>query len=424
MDTEHGPEREHEEYSFMQEIIKDEQLNPRKIAVKVCRWAGIGIIFGVAACISFFALKPWAEDVFQKEPNKVEIQQEEEQNQEEQEKTEQEAAEQQTVEKELTIQDFYTLSNELKKVAAEAGKSVVTVTGIAENADWTAGQGGASVTAAGLIVADNGRELLILADYSSLKDTQLFQVQFADGSQHQAALKQKDTNLDIAIYSVAKDGISTSTWERISIAQLGNSNVSMQGRTMIAIGQPFGFEDGLGYGIASTVGEVVTRADGEYKMIVTDMPLDAEGSGVLFDMYGKVMGIIDADLAREKGASTLVAYGISDITDEIELMSNGKHVPYAGIVGVLVTEEISELQGIPTGLYVREVETDSPAMKAGIQSGDVITMVGDTEITSLNAYHTALYKLEAGQAAKFKGYRYGTNEYVDMKFTVTIGIKE
>lgn len=421
MSTEHGPEQE--EYSFMQEIIKDEQLNPRKIAIKVCRWAGIGVVFGVAACVGFFALKPWAEETFQKEPNKVELQQEEEQEKEEQGQDEAESATQQPVEKDLTIQDFYTLNNELKKVADEAGKSVVEVIGIVENADWTAEQGASSVTA-GLIVADNGRELLILADYSSMKDTQLFQVQFSDGSQHQAALKQKDSNLDIAIYSVAKDGISTSTWNYIAIAPLGNSNVSMQGRTMIAIGQPFGFADGIGYGIASTVGEVVTRADGEYKMIVTDMPLDAEGSGVLFDMYGKVIGIIDANLAREKGASTLVAYGISDITDEIELMSNGKHVPYAGIVGVMVTEEVSELQGIPVGLYVREVETDSPAMKAGIQSGDVITMVGDTEITSVKVYHNVLYELEAGQAVKFKGHRYGTNEYVDINFTVTIGIKE
>ena len=192
---------------------------------------------------------------------------------------------------------------------------------------------------------------------------------------------------------------------------------------MIAVGRPFGYDDGVAYGTASTLGETVIRADGEYEIMITDMPFSENGSGFLFDIYGKVIGYIDPSIAGS-AAGTMAAYGISDITNEIEMMSNGKHVPYAGIVGMMVTEEASELYEIPVGLYVLEVEKDSPAMNAGIQSGDVITQIGKTTVTSLDVYHDALYKLEAGFSAKFSGQRYGTEEYVDVDFTVAIGIKE
>ena len=421
MNTGHVPEEHQEDYSFLQETIKDERLGPKKVATKVGKWLGLGLVFGMAACVSFYALKPWATETFQEKPDEVEIipddQSQSENPPEQQEETPD------VKETTLTIDDYYLLNNELKQVAQEAQKSVVVVSAIEDSGNWSGNKNGVVSSTSGLIVADNGRELLILAKYSPLKSTQFFQVEFEDETLHQASFKQKDAKLDMAIFSVAKDGISDSTKEKIKIAEFGNSTRFGQGRTLIAIGRPFGFDDGIAYGAASTLGETVTLADGEYEIIVTDMPYSENGSGFLFDIYGKVMGYVDAGIAGSS-AGTMAAYGISDITDEIEMMSNGKHVPYAGIIGMMVTKEASELYEIPVGLYVMEVEKDSPAMNAGIQSGDIITKIGKTEVISLEAYHDALYKLEAGFSSKFSGKRYGTEEYVDVDFTVAIGIKE
>ena len=88
-----------------------------------------------------------------------------------------------------------------------------------------------------------------------------------------------------------------------------------------------------------------------------------------------------------------------------------------------VTEEIEE-QGIPKGLYVKNVDADSPAMAAGIQSGDIIISVGGEEALSYMAYHQALMKSTEGSALKIKGQRQGTDGYVDMEFNVTVGSKE
>ena len=105
-------------------------------------------------------------------------------------------------------------------------------------------------------------------------------------------------------------------------------------------------------------------------------------------------------------------------------MSNAKEVPYIGIVGTLVTEEISAAQNIPKGFCVTEVETDSPAMKAGIQNGDIITHIDKKKIESVVGYHSTMITQDVGTEVTLTGQRRGAEEYVEIEFTVTIGIKE
>ena len=83
---------------------------------------------------------------------------------------------------------------------------------------------------------------------------------------------------------------------------------------------------------------------------------------------------------------------------------------------------MSEAQGIPMGLYVNEVKVDSPAMKAGIQSGDIITLVGETVVSTMKDYRKAVIAQEAGNTVKLTGQRFGAENYVDIKFNVTVGV--
>ena len=99
-------------------------------------------------------------------------------------------------------------------------------------------------------------------------------------------------------------------------------------------------------------------------------------------------------------------------------------MPYIGIYGVDVSEDMKE-QGLPQGVYVKEVEADSPAMTAGIQNGDIITSVDGGEIIDVMGYHNILMGKDLGNRVVLKGSRQGTGgEYVDIDFTVTIGSKQ
>lgn len=415
METDHGPDQEPEKYSFLQEKIKDEAFSRKKVLYKISWLVGKGLLFGVAASIGFFALKPWAESTFQKNPDTIEIPKDEIlQNTSEEDV--------QPVQQELTMESYKELNMLLTQTTIEAKKCVVEVIGIHEDGNVLGEAAGEESKRAGVIVADNGQELLILTDMDVLTDTAELQVRFADNTRYAATLKKKSANIGMAIVGVDRRLLTDATWSRIKVAELGNSNAMSQGKTVIALGNPFGYSDGLGVGTASSIQESVMLADGEYKVIVTDMPGTAQGSGILFNVDGAVIGIIEPELGGE--TKVMTAYGISSLKSEIELMSNAKEVPYIGIVGTLITEEIASVQNIPKGFCVTEVETDSPAMRAGIQNGDIITHINKKKIESVVGYHSAVITQDIGAEITLTGQRRGAEEYVEIAFAVTVGIKE
>ena len=138
---------------------------------------------------------------------------------------------------------------------------------------------------------------------------------------------------------------------------------------MIALGNTLGYEDGVSYGIISSTEYQQKFRDGECGVIGTDISGSDGATGILFNMDGEVIGMISDDIWEDKGDHTVNAYAISDLKSRIQLMANGESVPYIGIYGTTVTGELQQNEGMPSGLYVIEVDPDSPAMAAGIQSG-------------------------------------------------------
>lgn len=377
------------------------------------------MIFGIAASLGFFALKPWVETKFPKDPNEITIPKDDEADKdiEQEEITE-------PVQKVLTVDDYKDLNHALNQIAKEAQKSIVEVISaenehafLTKNVDEMNG-------VSGVIFADNGQELLILVNTSALQDANTLKVRFADDTESSALLKQKDGNIGMAILAVPKREIKDSTWSKIKVASLGNSHGLDCGDTLIAVGDLFGHKGGVDYGIYSTEKHSMSLADGEYHVIVTDMVGSSKSTGALFDIHGNVIGVLQPELLEKESGGVMVAFGISSIKSEIELMANAKEVPYIGIIGTMVTKEIAEVQQIPEGLYVKEVESDSPALKAGIQSGDVITNIGEKKIDSFTEYHNAVIKAELGKSMEFIGKRHGAEDYVEISFPIVVGIKE
>lgn len=414
METDHGPDQEPEKYSFLQEKIKDESFSRKNLLYKIPRLVGKGLLFGLAASIGFFALKPWAESTFQKNPDKIEIPKDEDAQDTAQ-------VDKQPVQEELTMDNYKELHALLVQTASEAKKCVVEISSVRETDNWTQ-ERESSRKKSGVIVADNGQELLILTDMDVLGEASQLQVRFADNTKCTATLKQKDANIHMAVIGVERTQIKDATWERIKVAELGNSNAMTQGKTVIALGNPFGNSDGMAFGIASSTQQKVVRADGEYSLLVADMPWSGQGSGALFNVDGAVVGMIDSELGADIGVMS--AYGISSIKNEIEMMLNAKKIPYIGILGMQIPDEVAKNQKIPKGFCVTEVEMDSPAMQAGIQNGDIITHLDKTEIESALSYRSMLIAKEVGTEVVLTGQRRGADGYVELRFTVTVGIKE
>lgn len=321
------------------------------------------------------------------------------------------------------------MMNTLYLTAQEAKKSIVSVR-IKKDAEWTKEQRQkeSAACAAGIIAADNGQELLILTDQSVCHSGTEWEILFSDGSSVPAVLKVQDKNRGLAVFRVLYGDVSENTRRRTKTAEFGNSNLVAQGDIVIGIGSLFGYEEGLGYGIASSVEYHEIFADGQCGVIATDIAVAQSGTGVLIDQSGKVIGLIRQGLFGENGSEypevTANALGISDLKSEMELMLNGKNVPYAGIRGVTVTKDVAEEQAIPEGLYVTEVESDSPAMASGIQNGDVIQEVNGETVTGISSFENVMLDCAVGDLVKVQGKRRGSSGYVDTEFTLNIGIKK
>ena len=133
------------------------------------------------------------------------------------------------------------------------------------------------------------------------------------------------------------------------------------------------------------------------------------------------MGIITGNRAGYDVENVIYAYSIQDLKKTLERLSNGKSIPYLGIMGINVTNEISIEFGVPMGGFVTKVDMDSPAMRAGIQQGDVIVGIGDKDISSFNEYTNVLMQLEPGRNIEIRIKRQAQDGYKDMTFDMETG---
>ena len=412
-----------ETFSFLTETIKPKTKSRKKLLRQLVRMVIYGLVIGVFACCSFFALKPWAERVFGEEFDKVTIPEDE------MFLRGKGTGGTTTQGQQFTEESYQKMMNTLYLTAQEAKKSIVSVR-IKKDAEWTKEQRQkeSAACAAGIIAADNGQELLILTDQSVCDSGTEWEILFSDGSSVPAVLKVQDKNRGLAVFRVLYGDVSENTRRRTKTAEFGNSNLVAQGDIVIGIGSLFGYEEGLGYGIASSVEYHEIFADGQCGVIATDIAVAQSGTGILIDQSGKVIGLIRQGLFGENGSEypevTANALGISDLKSEMELMLNGKNVPYAGIRGVTVTKDVAEEQAIPEGLYVTEVESDSPAMASGIQNGDVIQEVNGETVTGISSFENVMLDCAVGDLVKVQGKRRGSSGYVDTEFTLNIGIKK
>ena len=411
-------------FSFLKETIKPKPVSREKIFMQLLRMAIYGVIIGMFACCSFFALKPWAEETFREDPQKVTIPEDTEDGAalEADEQTEQEDPKAPV----LDGTSYQTMMESLSVTAEEARKGVVSVhAGSTDGANDWMGTDSANPGVTGLIAADNGQELLILADNSICKDADTWEIVLADGSRCAAALKVQDQNRKLAVFSIVRSIIPEETWGKIQVADLGNSNIIAKGDPVIAMGNLFGYDNGLGYGVVSSTALSTTFSDGDCRVISTDIPLEKSGGGVLVNQEGAVVGIVRQGIVQgttEEGVSvTANALAISDMKSAMELLLNGEKVPYAGIYGVTVTAAAAQQQELPEGLYITAVDADSPAMAAGIQNGDIIQEVDGKPISGFAAYEKAMLECEPGKDVRITGQRRGAAGYVNIQFTLTVG---
>lgn len=406
------------EYSFLQEVIKDEVGGTGKRKKRILRKIGVGIFIGLVACFTFSVFKPWVESRMSGDPDEVTIPRDTKQTAENEAGSSGEDGNGQK-------KDNYSKSvKSLSDVAKKGKRSVVSLLVLTGATVGNKEFVSESQSVSGVLIADNGQELLILGPTMEVGETQQIQATFCDGKKYRVTEKKSDANLELTIYAVKESQLEEKTAKSIRLAALGSSYEVKKGDTTVLLGMLFGQGDAVGYGVLRSSTEKAEWADGTYHILGAELAGFTGGSGIMFNRQGEVIGII-CDAAGEDAKEELMhAYAISDIKDVMQFLANGESVPYIGIHATDVSENIAEDRGIPKGIYVDKVEADSPAMRAGIQSGDVLTAIGGTDIENFEQYHELLMEEKEGTHLLIKGYRRGAkDQYVAVHFNATVGNK-
>ena len=434
---------------IMIEKIKERPINKKKLLRRTLITAAMAVIFGLIACFTFLILEPvisnflypeeppqivvFPEDQEEMSPEEMLADNMQQENQSNQNLQSPEPAPEIVLEQEqiqeilagvtFDLSHYKQMYGALSAYATELSQYMVTVTGVTSNIDWFNNVQISKNQASGVIIANNGKELLILVDYSPLRSAEKLSLTFYNDMQVEATLKEKDATTSLAVLAVALTDIDQSFLENgLKIASLGSSNIkNIVGTPTIALGRPMGTNGSLGYGMITSVSTPLSTPDTNYKLLQTDITGSQNAGGVLFNLQGYVIGIITNTEGGSDMENMITAYGITELKKRVEKMSNGEKVGYLGISGVDVSREAHDNLGMLYGTYITEVAMDSPAMLAGIQKGDVLVKINDENILSYNEYTRTLIEMQVGDTVELTVMRKAQDEYKEMKFQIILG---
>lgn len=294
--------------------------------------------------------------------------------------------------------------------------------GESESSEELAGSG------SGIIIGQNDTEVLIVTNYHVIEGASRISIEFVDGKSVDATVKGTASSSDLAVVAVAFADMESDTIDQIRIARMGNSDDVQIGQMAIAIGNAMGYGQSVTVGYISAKDREVTVDNVNYTLIQTDAAINPGNSGgALLNINGEVIGINSVKLSDSSVEGMGFAIPISNIEDLIEELSTREVLSeseqgYLGIqAGRDITSDYASLFGISAGVYVNEVEENSPADDAGLEAGDIITKIDDTDITSMSDLKNFLSYTKAGTKVTVTVQRASRRGYEAKELTVTLG---
>lgn len=265
----------------------------------------------------------------------------------------------------------------------------------------------------GVVVSPDG---YILTNNHVVDGATDVKVSFANKEEYPAKIVGTDKYSDVAVLKIDKRGLTTLPFADSAHAEVGD--------VVLAIGEPFGLGQTVTMGIISAKGRGGLGIERFEDFIQTDAAINRGNSGgALIDTKGELVGINTAILSGETGGNQGIGFAIPanmarNIMDQI--MKKGK--VSRGFMGILpqeLTPEMARAFGMPNshGVAVAQVTGGSPAEKAGMKVGDVITAINGNPVEDVNTFRLAVAGFAPGTTVHLKVARSG--QTIDVPVTLS-----
>jgi serine protease Do len=264
----------------------------------------------------------------------------------------------------------------------------------------------------GFIVGSDG---YILTNSHVVANADKVTVKLTSGDEYKAKVIGTDKLSDLAVVKIEAEGLP--------MLELGDSDQLKVGEWVIAIGNPFGLTSTVTVGVVSAKGRSGMGIETYEDFIQTDAAINMGNSGgPLLNARGKVIGINTA-IVSASGGSVGIGFAIPSNMAKLvyEQLKKTGHVTrgYLGIVIQQITPKLSKYFNLSgtNGILIAEVTKDSPAEKAGLERGDVITKINDKPAKDISSFRNYVAAQQPGSEAELTIIRNGKEKTI----TVTIG---
>ena len=320
------------------------------------------------------------------------------------------------------------------QVAAKAVPSVasITVSRSGESANSIVSSSDSGSIGSGVLLDKDGNILTNyhVAEYADGNDGYTITAKLGDKS-YEAKIIGKDASSDLAVIKIDAGD------DELTPIEVGSSDKLSVGDWVMSIGSPFGNEQSVSTGIVSAKSRDITMSgnDGSTSfycdMIQTDAAINPGNSGgALVNEKGELVGI-NSIIESSSSSSAGVGFAIpSDYAiDVANTIISGKEVehPRIGATVGTVTPQMSKKLGLGNGAYgayVNGVTQDSPADKAGIKKGDVITKIDGEQVDAATSLITSIRNHKVGDKVMLTILRDGKEQEVEVELASDATIKD
>lgn len=261
----------------------------------------------------------------------------------------------------------------------------------------------------GVIV--DAKKGLILTNNHVIKDAYEIKVTLTDGRELDAQILGRDPDTDIAVIQVAA--------EKLIDVSMADSSKLRVGDFVVAIGNPFGLGQTVTSGIVSALGRSGLGIESIEDFIQTDASINLGNSGgALVNLRGELVGINTAIYGAGNQGSIGIGFAIPvNMARDImqQLVENGEvQRGRLGAQGQDLTEQLAQAFGIEqsNGFIITQIETGSPADKAGLKVGDVVVSANKRSIASSRDMHNLVGMQRIGEVIELEFYREGRKQYL------------
>lgn len=325
-------------------------------------------------------------------------------------------------------------SNDVSTIAEQVLPSIVAIDVTAHQTNYTPfgrQEGESQGSGSGIIISEKDNKMYIATNNHVIEDADSVTIKFNDDSTAEATVKGTDSATDLAVVEVDMTKLSKDTLSNVKIATIGNSDETKVGEQAIAIGNALGFGTSVTVGYVSAKDKEIDSEDSaSVKLLQTDAAINPGNSGgALVNSKGEVIGINSSKFASEEIEGMGFAIPMATAEPILEELMNQKSVAesdraYLGITGQDVSSEYAEAYGMPEGIYVSQVTSGSPAEKAGVKTGYIITGINGNAVKNMEQLQEKLFRCEAGEKGTLTVVVSNDGEAKEKNLQVTFGRRE